>query len=46
MSFTKGQQYMGGFCGRKEEMEQWVRPKVQEWEETIDTLGRFAVRYL
>ena len=26
-------------------MEQWVLPKVQDWVETIETLGRFAVRY-
>ena len=27
--FTRGQKYLGGFCGRQEEMEQWIRPKVQ-----------------
>ena len=26
-------------------MEQWILPKVQEWEETIETLGKFSVRY-
>ena len=36
---------MGGFCGRQEEMDQLIRPKVQEWAETTNTLFRFAVRY-
>ena len=26
-------------------MEEWIRPKVQEWEENIETLGRVLVRY-
>ena len=26
-------------------MEQWISPNFQEWTETIETLGRFAVRY-
>ena len=27
-------------------MDEWIRPRVQEWKETIDTLGRFAFSYL
>ena len=27
-------------------MEQWIRPKLKEWAETIETLGRFVVSYL
>ena len=27
-------------------MEQWMCPKVPEWVETIETLRKFAVRYL
>ena len=27
-------------------MKEWILPKVQEWEETIDTLGRFSASYL
>ena len=26
-------------------MDEWIRPRVQEWTETIDTLGRFAFSY-
>ena len=26
-------------------MEQWISPNFQVWTETIETLGRFAVRY-
>ena len=46
MRFNIGQRYMVGLCGGQEEMEKWIRLKVQEWAETIDILGRFAVRYL
>ena len=46
LRFTRGHQYLGGLCGEQEEMEKWIRLKVQEWAETIDILGRFAVRYL
>ena len=27
--FTRGHQYLGGFCGGREEMDQWIHPKVQ-----------------
>ena len=46
MRFTRGQRYLGGFCGRLEEIEQWSCPKVKELSEIIDTLGKFAVRYM
>ena len=26
-------------------MEAWLLPKAAEWVETIETLGRFAIRY-
>ena len=45
MHFNRVQRYLGGFCGGQEEMEQWSCHKVKEWSETIETLGRFAVRY-
>ena len=40
--FTTG---MEGFCGGKKDMEQWIRPKVQECVKIIETLGKFVVRY-
>ena len=33
--FTTGHQYLGELYGGREEMEQWIRHKVQEWAETI-----------
>ena len=43
--FNRGQRYLVEICGRWEEMEQWIRPKLLEWAETIEALGRFAFRY-
>ena len=31
---------------KQEEMDQWIRPKNQEWVKTVKTLGGLAVRYL
>ena len=45
MRFKRGQRYLGGFCGGREDMEEWLLHKVAEWAETIDTLGILAVRY-
>ena len=33
--FTRGQIYLGRFYGGQEEMDQWIRPKIQDWSETI-----------
>ena len=41
----RGQRYLSGFCGGREEMEEWLLPKVAKWEDIIETLSRFAVRY-
>ena len=45
MRFTRGQRYLGGFCGGREDMEQWILTKLKEWTETIDNFRRLAVRY-
>ena len=45
MRFKSSQGYLGGLCGGREEMEEWLLPKVTKWADMINTLGMFAVRY-
>ena len=43
--FTRGHKHLGGFCSGREEINKCILPKVKEWKETIEILGRFTVRY-
>ena len=46
VSCTRGYFYLRGFCGEWEKLEMRIRPKVRECADNIETLRRFAVRYL
>ena len=37
--------YLGAFMEPREEMEEWMRPKVEAWAHGVRTLGQIAKRY-
>ena len=36
---------MGGYLGIREDLEAWVRPKVEAWSHRVHTLDKIAKRY-
>jgi hypothetical protein len=42
---SRGQRYLGGYIGRKREKEEWVKKKVEKWEDGMQILASIARRY-
>ena len=45
INYVDGSQYMGRFLGPREELEDWVRPKVEAWSHRVCTLAKISKRY-
>ena len=40
-----GRRYLGGFIGKRDELQSWLASKTEAWTEVVDALSKFAVRY-
>ena len=44
-TYCAGHRYVGGFLGTDDALGQWLDPKIQQWVEGVETLGKVAHRY-
>ena len=45
LNYTYGSKYLGDYLGPREDMEDWVRPKMEAWSHRVHTLAKIAKRY-
>ena len=45
LNYVGGSQYLGAYLGNGEELEAWVRPKVEAWDHRLRTLAKISKRY-
>ena len=45
LNYVDGSLYLGAYLGPKEKLEEWVRPKVEEWAHGVHTLAKISKRY-
>ena len=43
--YVGGGRYLGAYLGPREELEAWVRPKVEAWSHGVRTLAKIAKQY-
>ena len=43
--WVDGSRYLGDYIGTREDLEQWVQPKVETWSHGVRTLAKIAKRY-
>ena len=45
INYIYGIQYLGAYLGAREELKEWVQPKVEAWAHGVRTLPKIAKRY-
>ena len=45
MNFFSGSRYLGAYLDPQEELEEWVKPKVEEWAHGVRVLGKISRRH-
>ena len=45
LNYVGGSQYLGAYLGNGEELEAWVRPKVEAWDHRLRILAKISKRY-
>ena len=45
LKYIYGSRYLGGYLGPREELETWVKPKVEAWAHRVRTLTKRAKQY-
>ena len=45
ITYIDGSRYLGDYLGTSEELETWVRPKVEAWAHGVHTLDKISKRY-
>ena len=45
LKYIDDSQYLGGYLGLREELEEWVRPKLEEWAHGVRTLAKIVNWY-
>ena len=44
LNYVYGSRYLGAYLGTREELEEWVRPKVEAWDHRVHILAKIAKR--
>ena len=42
LNYVGGRQYLGAYLGPMEQLDTWVRPKVEAWPHGVRTLAKIA----
>ena len=45
MKFVSGSLYLGAYLGLQEEIEVWVKPQVEAWDDRVRILGKISSRH-